>query len=77
MHSSNKRIIKSSKKADFIIANSNFTKNLAIKVGIDPSKIKIIYPGINKPFKIDQKLKDEAIKLFDNAFPKIITIARL
>ena len=31
----NKRIIKSTSNADFIVANSNFTKNLAIKVGID------------------------------------------
>ena len=36
----NKRLIKSTNNADFIIANSNFTKQLAIKVGIDPSKNK-------------------------------------
>ena len=45
----NKRLIKSTNKANFIIANSNFTKNLAIKVGIDPSKITVIFPGIKKP----------------------------
>ena len=45
----NKRLIKSTNNADFIIANSNFTKQLAIKVGIDPSKINIIFPGIPKP----------------------------
>ena len=38
----NKRLIKSTDKADFIIANSNFTKELAIKVGINPSKIHVI-----------------------------------
>ena len=41
----NKRLIKSTNNADFIIANSNFTKELAIKVGIDPSKINIIFPA--------------------------------
>ena len=42
----NKRLIRSTDKADFIIANSNFTKKLAIKVGINPSKIRVIFPGI-------------------------------
>ena len=49
----NKRLIKSTHKADFIIANSNFTKELAIKVGINPSKIHIIFPGIPKPKNLD------------------------
>ena len=31
----NKRLVKSTNKADFIIANSNFNKKLAIKVGIN------------------------------------------
>ena len=44
----NKRIIKSTNKADFIIANSNFTKELAIKIGIDTQKIYVIFPGIYK-----------------------------
>ena len=47
----NKRIIKSTNNANFIIANSNFTKELAIKVGIDISKIHMIFPGIQKPKK--------------------------
>tara|TARA_B100000686_G_C16626577_1_gene882215 strand:- start:92 stop:589 length:498 start_codon:yes stop_codon:yes gene_type:complete len=34
----NKRVIKSTNKADFIISNSNFTKDLAIKVGLDKKK---------------------------------------
>jgi len=73
----NKRMIKSINKANFIIANSNYTKNLAIKVGIDSSKIRIIFPGINKPKNIDEKYKNEADKIFNNSFPKIITVARL
>ena len=49
----NKRLIKSTNKADFIIANSNFTKELAIKVGINPTKIHVIFPGIRKPKNIE------------------------
>ena len=73
----NKRIIKSTNKADFIIANSNYTRALAIGVGIDSTKIKIIFPGINTPINIEKKFKDEAERLFGNSFPKIITVARL
>jgi len=73
----NKRIIKSTNKADFIIANSNFTKELAIKIGIDKSKIHVIFPGIPEP-KIIEKLEKETAKdIYKDAFPKIITVARL
>ena len=73
----NKRLIKSTNNADFIIANSNVTKGLAIKVGIDPSKIDIIFPGIQKPNDIDNISKIKATKIFKDSFPKIITVARL
>tara|TARA_Y100000590_G_C15557702_1_gene953479 strand:+ start:42 stop:1139 length:1098 start_codon:yes stop_codon:yes gene_type:complete len=73
----NKRLIKSTNKADFIIANSNFTKQLAIKVGIDPSKINVIFPGIHKPSPIENITKIKAEKIFQDSFPKIITVARL
>jgi len=73
----NKRLIKSTNKADYIIANSNFTKGLAIKVGIDRSKIHIIFPGIEKPKIIENVIKVKAEKIFGEGFPKIITVARL
>ena len=73
----NKRIIKSTNKADFIIANSNFTKNLASKVGIDSSKIHVIFPGIQKPKVIENTFKIKAENIYGSAFPKIITVARL
>ena len=73
----NKRLIKSTNKANFIIANSHFTKKLAINVGIDPSKIHVIFPGIKKPQIINNKFKTEAEIIFRDSFPKIITVARL
>ena len=73
----NKRLIKSTNNADFIIANSNFTKKLAIKVGIDPSKICIIFPGITKPKAIENVAKVKAKNIFEDSFPKIITVSRL
>ena len=73
----NKRLIKSTDKANFIIANSNFTKELAIKVGINASKIRVIFPGIPKPKKVDEEFKMKAKTFFKDSFPKIITVARL
>jgi phosphatidyl-myo-inositol dimannoside synthase len=73
----NKRLINSTNKADFIIANSNFTKELAIKVGIDPLKIHVIFPGIKKPKNIEHLSSIKAEKLFGESFPRIITVARL
>ena len=73
----NKRIIKSAEKADYIIANSNFTKDLGIKIGINSSKIRIIFPGIHKPQNIENISKIKAEKIFGESYPKIITVARL
>jgi len=73
----NKRLTKSTDKADFIIANSNYTKELAIKVGINPSKIQTIFPGIPKPKTVENISKIKAEKIYGESFPKIITVARL
>ena len=73
----NKRIIKSTNNADYIIANSNFTKQLAIKVGINPLKIHVIFPGIEKPKNIENIYKIKAEKYFGGSFPKIITVSRM
>ena len=74
----NKRSLKSLNKADYIIANSNFTKNLCIKVGVSKHKINIINPGIFKPQELDNIYLEEAKNYFNNdSFPKILTVARL
>ena len=73
----NRRMCKALSKANFVIANSDFTKNLAEKNGVERKKIKIINPGTNYPIDIDQKYIDQAKTLFENSFPKIITVARL
>jgi len=73
----NKRVLKSTNNADFIVANSNFTKNLAIKIGINASKISVIFPGITKPEEVENSYQIKAKKIFGDSFPKIITVSRL
>jgi len=75
--STNRRIIKSTNNANFIISNSNYTKELAIRVGLDSSKIKIIFPGIEKPHNLNNLDIIKAEKFFGDSFPKIITVSRL
>mgnify|MGYP001401881774 CR=1 FL=1 len=73
----NKRMVNALDKSNHIIANSEFTKNLAIKLGVNSLKIKVINPGCNYPIEINVNEKTEANKIFENSFPKIITVARL
>ncbi len=73
----NKRMNKTFKKGNLIIANSKYTKELAISVGIEEEKIHIINPGTNYPTEISDEYKKEAKNIYKNSFPKIITIARL
>ena len=73
----NKRMLKALNKAKFVISNSKFTKNLAIKNGVNENKITIIHPGCNYPIETDIKSDEKAKEFYRNCFPKIITIARL
>ena len=73
----NKRVINSFKKTKFIIANSNFTKKLGIEIGLPKEKIYVIHPGCEEPFKIEKEYELKADKIYQDSFPKIITVARL
>ena len=73
----NSRMNKAFKKAKYIIANSKYTQDLAISMGLETGKIHIINPGTNYPVKIGKKEIIKAKEIFGIAFPKIITIARL
>ncbi len=71
----NKRVIKALEKTDFIIANSRFTKELAMKLGL--KDVHVINPGCNYPIHVSEESKEFAKKIFGNASPKLITISRL
>ena len=73
--SSNKRVLTALAKADHVIANSKFTKEFAIKLGI--KNVTVINPGCNYPIPINEEAKEFAKKIYGNASPKLITISRL
>ena len=73
----NKRCLKALAKADYIIANSRFTKELALKFGVKIKNIKVINPGCNYPIKVNDEAKKFADNIYGTAGPKLITISRL
>ena len=73
----NSRMLKAFEKTNHAIANSNFTKNLAINVGIKKDLIKVICPGVNEPISINESIEQEAKEIFKDSFPKLITVSRL
>ena len=73
----NKRTLKALTKADYVIANSNFTKELALRLSIKLKNIKVINPGCNYPIEIKEETKEFAKNIFGKASPKLITVSRL
>ena len=73
----NKRVLSSVDKIKYVIANSSFTKHLALQVGFPEKKIHIIHPGCDDPLKIENNFQHHVEDLYKDSFPKILTVARL
>ncbi len=73
---SNKRVLNVLNNVDHIVANSEFTKNLAIENGVNSDKIIVINPGVYPVKSIDNKILDEAEKLLKDKNPRLITVSR-
>ena len=71
----NKRVVKALNKADFVIANSKFTKELALKLGV--KDVTVINPGCNYPLTVNEKSREFSRNIFGNSSPKLITVSRL
>ena len=73
----NRRILKAFNNIDQVVANSEFTKNLAVEIGIDENKITVINPGVFPAKNLDNSSMKEAEKLLKNKNPRLITVSRL
>ena len=73
----NRRILKAFNNIDQVVANSQFTKNLAVEIGIDENKITVINPGVFPAKNLDNSSMKEAEKLLKNKKPRLITVSRL
>ena len=74
--STNIRIKKILNETEKVIANSEFTKNLAIDNGIDKNKIKVINPGVNAVKELDRKSLEKVESLLKIKSPRLITVSR-
>ncbi len=72
----NRRILKAFNNVDQVVANSEYTKNLAVEIGVDENKIIVINPGVFPAKEIDKSSIDEAENLLKNKNPRLITVSR-
>jgi phosphatidylinositol alpha-1,6-mannosyltransferase len=73
----NKRLLEVFDKVEKVIANSEYTKNLAIEIGINQDKIIVINPGIDPIKDLNQKSLDKVESLLKVKTPRLITVSRL
>ncbi len=72
----NKRVVKVLNNVEKIIANSEYTKNLAIELGIDRNKFIVIHPGVNQMKELDSKISNKVESLLLKKSPRLITVSR-
>ena len=72
----NKRVLDVLNNVDTVIANSEFTKNLAIKIGVDEERIIVINPGVNPAEDLNKKSTDKVKNLLKQKSPRLITVSR-
>ena len=72
----NNRMLKIFNNINYVVANSNFTKNLAIDLGVNSEKIVVINPGIEPINSIPQENINEAEKIYGGKTNRLITVSR-
>src|SRR6056300_3874 len=72
----NHRVLKVLNNVDKVIANSNYTKNLAIEIGVNEEKIIVINPGIDQIKDLDKKSLEKVESLLKIKTPRLITVSR-
>ena len=73
----NKRVLEVLNNIETIVANSQYTKDLAIKLGVNEDRIVIINPGVDKVHELDKKTLDKVENLLKHKSPRLITVSRL
>ena len=72
----NTRLIKVLNDTEKVIANSEYTKNLAIEKGVDKNKVVVINPGINPAEELNKKSLEKVERLLKTKTPRLITVSR-
>ena len=72
----NKKVLSVLNNVNHIVANSSYTKNLAIDLGVEEKKIVIINPGIDPVSEVPKKYLDEAEDILKGKKNRLITVSR-
>ncbi len=74
--SENKRVVEVLNNVEKVIANSQFTKNLAIEHGVNANKVIVINPGVDVAEKLNKKTLDKVESILKVKNPRLITVSR-
>ena len=72
----NKRVLEVLNNVEKVIANSEYTKNLAINNGVNKEKVKVINPGVNPAKELNKKSSEKVESLLKTKTPRLITVSR-
>ena len=72
----NKRVLNVLNNVELVVANSQFTKNLAIQCGVDESKIIVINPGVDPVQELNKQSLEKVESLLKNKSPRLVTVSR-
>ncbi len=74
--SQNKRVISVLNNVEKVIANSQFTKNLAIALGVNENKVIVINPGVDPTEELNKKTLGKVESILKVKNPRLITVSR-
>ncbi len=74
--SQNKRVVNVLNNVEKVIANSQFTKNLAIELGVNANKVIVINPGVDPAEELNKKTLDKVESILKFKNPRLITVSR-
>ena len=72
----NNRAIRVLNNVEKVIANSQYTKNLAINNGINQEKVAVINPGVDPAKELNKKSLEKVESLLKIKTPRLITVSR-
>ena len=72
----NKRVLNVLNNVEKVIANSQFTKNLATECGVNENNIIVINPGIDPAKELENKTMNKVESLLKVKTPRLITVSR-
>ncbi len=72
----NKKVLEVLNNVDHVVANSNFTKNLAINLGVEEKRLVVINPGVDPVEEIPKEDLKQADEMLKGKKQRLITVSR-